>query len=283
MRPATWVALLIIAVSGGITPAAATERIAALNWGIAQTLIALDIEPVGVAGVPAYRRWVAAPELPPSTTDLGRRLAPNLDVLASLAPDRILMSGYQKRPRAHLERIAQTDKFRIYTNEHRPLERSLEVARELAQRYDRGRQLARMERDLERALERLNAAAEPGNSVYLVQFGDATHVRVFASNALLGNTLERSDLTNAWQGQSNSWGFAQVPISRLQEPADHLVILEPIPPQAQRMMANSPLWQALPPVENGAVHRLEPVWSFGGVPSATRFARILAKALNDGD
>jgi iron complex transport system substrate-binding protein len=41
---------------------------------------------------------------------------------------------------------------------------------------------------------------------------------------------------------------------------------------------NSVLWQHLPAVRDQAVLDLPAVWSFGGLPSATRFARGLAEA-----
>jgi iron complex transport system substrate-binding protein len=73
-----------------------------------------------------------------------------------------------------------------------------------------------------------------------------------------------------------------IPIERLDQAADHLVVVEPIPRRAERMMADSAIWQALPAVRAGDVHRLETIWSFGGVPSAIHFADRLGTAI-DGD
>jgi len=280
---ATAVAGGLLACAIAAPSAAAPERIAVLNWGLAQTLLALGVEPIAVAETGGYRDWVQEPALPEGVIGLGRRLSPNLDVLASANPDWIVMSGYRKRPRAHMERIAPTKKFAIYTSEHRPLQRSREVAAALADRLGVEPALQQMTERLERALERLAAAAPGRDAVYIVQFSDAGHVRVFGDNALLGNVVARSPLTNAWDGATNAWGFSQIPITRLDGAAEHLIVLEPVPQRAREMMQTSAIWQSLPVVQQGHVHMLPPIWSFGGIPSAIRFAELITERLDDRD
>ncbi len=273
----------VLACAIAAPSAAAPERIAVLNWGLTQTLLALGVEPIAVAETGGYREWVQEPELPDDVIGLGRRLSPNLDVLAGADPDWIVMSGYRKRPRAHMERIAPTKKFAIYTSEHQPLQRSREVAATLADRLDVEPALERLNERLERSLERLARTGAAGESVYIVQFSDAGHVRVFGDNALLGNVIEQSPLTNAWDGATNAWGFSQIPITRLDADVDHLIVLEPIPRRAREMMDTSAIWRALPAVRTGQVHTLPPIWSFGAIPSAIRFAELLTERLDDRD
>ncbi len=282
-RLAAALAGTLLACALAAPSAAAPERIAVLNWGLAQTLLALGVEPIAVAETGGYRKWVREPTLPEGVLGLGRRLSPNLDVLAGADPDWIVMSGYRKRPRAHMERIAPTKKFAIYTGEHQPLERNQAVAATLADRLGAEDALRRLNRRLERALADLAAAAGDGESVYIVQFGDAGHVRVFGDNALLGNVIARSPLRNAWDGATNAWGFSQIPITRLDGAADHVIVLEPVPRRAREMMRTSAIWRALPAVRQGRVHALPPIWTFGGIPSAIRFAQLLTDRLDDRD
>lgn len=259
------------------------ERIAVLNWGLAQTLIALDIEPVAVADISGYRKWVGRPALPPGTVDLGRRIEPNLDVLAGTKPDRILMSDYYNRARERLKTIAATETLSIYEPDGDALERSLEIAGRLAGQLDRDTELDNLRADFDRAVQDLRERTEAGDSVYVIRFRDGGHVQVFGAPGLFDGVLKRAGLTNAWQGETNFWGFAMIPIERLDAAADHLVVVEPVPRRAEHMMADSPIWRALPAVRNGEVHRLEPIWSFGGVPSAIHFADRLGAAIDGGD
>ncbi len=48
----------------------------------------------------------------------------------------------------------------------------------------------------------------------------------------------------------------------------------------EEQLEGSGLWQHLPSIQNGNLLRLPPVWSFGALPSAQRFARELTTALN---
>lgn len=115
----------------------------------------------------------------------------------------------------------------------------------------------------------------------MVQFMDARHVRVFGENSLYNAVLEQLDLPNAWDQPTNSWGFALAGIETLARyPEATLVIIDPLPIGAEEQLANSGLWQQLPSVRHDRIVRLPPVWSFGALPSAQRFARELFAALS---
>ena len=108
---------------------------------------------------------------------------------------------------------------------------------------------------------------------------DARHVRVFGENGLYQAVLEQLELENAWPGQTNSWGFAMVGIEELLGIDAQLVVVEPAPLGVQAQLADSGLWQTLPDVQKDSVISLPPVWSFGALPSAIRFADVLTHAL----
>jgi iron complex transport system substrate-binding protein len=264
-------------------PVHARERVAVLNWGLTQTLTALGVDPVAVANPAGYRKWVAQPALPGTAVDVGRRIEPNLDVLAAAEPDLILMSGYPNRARDRMETIAATRTLSIFRPDSDALARSRKVAADLADRLERQRELQRLDQRLERAIARLRARTQRGESVYVVRFRDAGHVQVFGGGGLFGGILRRAGLVNAWRGETNYWGFGIAPLARLDAGADHLVLVEPIPQPVERMMRDSAIWGALPAVRAGRVHRLAPIWSFGGMPSAIQFANRLAAAIDAPD
>lgn len=266
-------------------PPPEAERVAVLDWELAQTLVALGVEPVGVAGAAGYREWVAYPPLPAEAIDLGRRAEPSMTALRNLAPDVIVMSDHYDRGRERLEQIAPVMALTMVDAGTDPIVHGLAVARRMAQRLEREAAFAALQTRLHEALERLrdevHANGRTGESVYVIQLRDASHARVFGAGSFVQGVLERVGLANAWTGPTNFWGFGLVELTRLDVPADHLVVIEPVPVRAERMMRDSPVWQALPPVRQGRVHRLAPVWFGGGPPSTIRFADLLAQALHD--
>lgn len=282
---------LLLGLAGGpavadpcapVAPAGTSERVAAINWGLAQTLIALDIPPAAMADVPGYRKWVVDPPLPSSSVDIGRRLEPNLTVLAGSDPDLIVMSSFYDELARQLSRIAPVLTLDIYQPGGMPLSRAAEVTACLAKRFRREAALDRLTERLENALGALAAAVrEPGvgRSVYVVQFRDADHVRVYGHNSLFGGVLREAGLDNAWQGSTNFWGFSTVPFTELDRAAGHLVLIEPVPREVEGVMADSLVWRALPAVRKGRVHRLDQVWAYGGLTSAIRFAGLLEDSL----
>ncbi len=287
-----WAVLLAVWVGAATAPAVAEgppdrPRVAVLDWELAQTVIALGVEPVAVAGAAGYREWVVHPPLPASTIDVGRRAAPSLTALRGVRPDLIVMSDYYDRGREQLERIAPVLDLMMVQRGTEPIARGLEVARILARRLDRVDALETLRERLDTALarlrERVRAGGHGGERVHIIQFRDANHVRVYGSGSVFHGVIERAGLENAWDGDTNLWGFSLAEITRLDQPADHTIVIEPVLQRAEEVMRDSPVWRALPSVRGGRVQRLDPVWPAGGVPAAIRFARLLARTLDDAD
>ncbi|MEH6775529.1 MAG: ABC transporter substrate-binding protein, partial [Cereibacter changlensis] len=117
---------------------AAPDRIVALDWALAETLVALGVAPLAVAEAPLYARRVVEPALPAGTRDIGLRSWPNLEALRALQPDLILaMAGYGIAP-ARLERIAPVRAFPLYSEARRPLDLARQAVRDLGGLTGRG-------------------------------------------------------------------------------------------------------------------------------------------------
>jgi iron complex transport system substrate-binding protein len=255
--------------------AASVPRVAVLDWGLAETLLALGIAPVAAAELRGYARWVREPAMPPGVLDVGLRAEPHLEALERIAPELILSTPQFAPFRPRLERVAPVASFATYMPGGDPLARSREVAMDLARRLGCEPAARAL---LQRGDAALDAAAAPGDAPLLVAtFMDARHLRVFGANSLFGATLVRLGRRNGWTGPTNHWGFAAVPVERLAvAPAARLVVVGPLPPAVAGRLDRNPLWRALPAVRAGRVAMLPPCWAFGGVPSALRFARLLA-------
>ncbi len=264
--------------------AAPPQRIAVIDWGIAETLLGLGVTPIAVAQTEGYRRWVGAPVLPEDVVDLGLRVEPNLELLSQLKPDLILITPQFAASRAQLERIAPVQSLAIYTREAEGYIGAQQVTRELAALLEREAEgealIERVEARLLQVRQRLSQYPVP--ALYIATFLDARHVRLFGKQSLYQGVLDRVGLRNAWQGPTNYWGFTQAGIERLSEqPAAALIYLEPLPPGTAQGLADSALWQRLPMVREQRVYGLPPVWSFNGLLAAERFAGLLEQRLSE--
>lgn len=261
-------------------------RVVSLDYALTETLLELGVEPVGVPDLDGYDRWVVEPELPPDVVDLGSTFDPNVELIQQLEPDLILTTPFLAGVRHRLERIAPTFSLAIYSPEEGgAYESAQDVTRRLGERLDRQREA----RELIRRVDSTLAAAREtlrrhdDTPLYFVRFMDPRHVRVFGEESLFDDVMEQVGLPNAWRGETNYWGFSTVGIEALAtEQPTRLFYLSPPPRGVLSTLEESGLWSRLSFVEAGRVHPFPMVLQFGGLPSAERFARLLAERLGSG-
>ena len=256
-------------------------RIATVDWTIAETLLALGVTPLAVGDVSAYRAWVGEPLLPADVVDIGLRAQPDRELLAELKPDRILISPLAAPLAPTLSRIAPVQSIALYDPQtdlwQRLHEATLTIAALVNKTAEAERLLAGLDRDLAQMRTELPADLPP---LLVVQFIDERHVRVFGRHSLFEAVMQRLDLRNAWQGETNAWGFSVASIEQFMAlPAARLVVVDPIPVGVSERLQEPGLWQHLPLVQQAPVLHLPAVWSFGGVLAARRFASLLNEAL----
>ncbi|WP_346796767.1 ABC transporter substrate-binding protein [Halomonas sp. Bachu 37] len=263
-----------------LTAATAKAQWATVDWTIAETLLAIDAPVSSVAQQDAYHDWVGEPRIPDTATDMGLRTQPNLELLAQVPPERILISPMFAGLTPRLERIAPVTSFTLYSPGTDTWQEMQTLTRQLGDLTDRGAQAERLIGETQALMAELRAARPDTAPLLMVQFMDARHVRVFGENSLYDTVLEQLDLSNAWDQATNAWGFSLIGIEALARyPEATLVIIDPLPAGVEERLAGSGLWQQLLSVKNNNLLRLPPVWSFGALPSAQRFARELVAAL----
>ncbi|WP_162617942.1 ABC transporter substrate-binding protein [Salinicola halophilus] len=284
VRIAAVTRLLLLAVAltfanGAV--AGATPRIAAANWTVAETLIALGVTPYAVADIPNYDTWVQSPPIPPETLDLGLRNQPNLELLAQKPPDLLISSALFSKDNARLERLMPVRLIDNFSSDLPYFEATLEMTREIARLSHTEARAESLIDGTRRALDAASQALESlDRPVYVVQFSDSRHVRVFGEGNMVGTLMARTSLDNAWTGPTNAWGYANVSIDRLAETPDaHIVVIKPFPRSVDAELANNHIWSRLPAVRAGRVSEIEPVWIFGGLQSIQRLAHELVAAL----
>ena len=253
---------------------------ATVDWTIAETLMAIDAPVSSVAQQDAYHDWVGEPRIPESVSDMGLRTQPNLELLAQIPPEQTLISPMFAGLTPRLERIAPVTSFAIYSPGTDTWEEMQTLTRQLGELTERQTQAEALIEETTALMGRLRRSQPDTAPLLMVQFMDARHVRVFGDNSLYNAVLEQLDIPNAWDQPTNAWGFALAGVEALARyPEAMLVIIDPLPAGVEEQLAKSGLWQHLPSVKNNRLLRLPPVWSFGALPSAQRFAKELTAAL----
>jgi len=260
----------------------AAQRVAVLDWAIAETLFALGEPPIALVAASDWNRFVVEPHLPPGTADIGVQQEVNFELLASLRPDLILTSPFSQDQEPALARIAPVRRFTVFEPTSSPLERPRRLTRELGAMVGAERQAEALiaYSDVQLAACRARLARLRLPPLLLVSFLDARHVRAYGGVGLYQNVLDTLGLQNAWTKPTNAWGFATTGIEGLATDKDvRLVAFQPVPPDALMTLAQSPLWRELPFVKAGHMSILPPVLMFGALPAALRFAHLLTTEL----
>jgi iron complex transport system substrate-binding protein len=271
---------------------AGVEDVVALEWVVVEHLQTVGIVPVGVADVEGYQSWsgTGAP-LEGEPTDLGTRQEPSIDAIAGLAPDLIVTAlGNTPETIADLEAIAP-----VVVLQAADASKGLDIVRDDLRLV--GEATGRSE-DAEAAIEEFDARLEEiatqvedeglaGTPIaHLDGYENAgqIEIRTYADGALLAAAFQEVGFENAWTGEGDEqYGLGITDVEGLTAlPEDaHIVYLSVGDDDvfANELSSNA-VFQGLPAVQNGNVHRLpDGIWLFGGVDSVTAYLDALVEAI----
>ncbi|MGC9460924.1 ABC transporter substrate-binding protein [Vibrio genomosp. F10] len=259
-------------------------KIVALDWALTETVLSLGLTPQGVADVGGYQTWVSQPELSGSVINVGSRREPNLELLTELKPDVILISTHMAPAYRQLSKIAPTLVYSIYSDRKTPLESAKHITSQLGVLFDRQAQaqivITQTEKRLEENGQKIKANQSDQTSLLFVRFINDKTVRVHSQGSLAQSTIEGMGLSNAWQEQTNLWGFTTAGIEKLAEHQEsHVLIFGPLKEDERQRLGQSPLWQAMKFTRTDSVHELPAIWTFGGLIAAQRFSDSITKEL----
>ena len=191
-------ALFFCAVRG-FAQANDAPRVSAIDWGQAQTLIAIGAPPVAMSQIPAYNDWVSAPAVPEGVRDLGLRVQPNMELLSQLDIDVITITSMYAGLRERVAPIAPVETIDIYDGNGAVWDRTVESTRRLGALVGREAAAEALVNDTQARIEACTAQVpEHVKPLLVVQFIDARHVRVYTEDSLIGSVLERMGIANAY-------------------------------------------------------------------------------------
>lgn len=279
-------ALTGLAAARAQTPAGPiARRVASIDLLLTETLLTLGVTPVAVGNIPLYQRLVAEPALPDGVPDLGPLQEPNLELLQHLRPDLILAASWAEVGPYDLERIAPAAWLPTFSTEKPAVEHVRDLLMRVAAMTGRDAEARAWSDRADAALAEARRVLQPWTDrpVYVVRFNeDGRHAAIFGGNGMIGDVLSRLGLRNAWTGRTNVWGTTSIGIEQLAGNAEARLIhfdRGAETERALRLLADSPFWAALPAVRQGRVIEMPVVYPNGGLASATRFARQLARVL----
>jgi len=199
-------------------------RVVALEWEYVEDLLALGMQPVGVADIPGYQQFVQIePTLAETVIDVGTRQEPSLEAIAQLQPDLILGVELRHQPIYDtLSAIAPTLLFNPYpaAEESTQLERMqqtfLEIADAVNQRQQGETVLNQMQETFNQATNQLQEFKLATPRFILGQFVPGVpQLRLFTDDAMAVQILSQIGLENAWIGEFDRFGFNTVWVEAL--------------------------------------------------------------------
>lgn len=267
------------------------QRVVALEWTYVEDLLALGVQPVGVAEIQGYQEWVRIPlRLDKNVAEVGLRSQPSLEVLTTLKPDLILAPAFRVQqiyPR--LAQIAPTLTFDPFAEGVNPYAEMVNTFQTIAKVLGRTPQaqtvLTRMEAHFTQARQSLQKAVLGGQRFVLAQAFTSRQnlatMRIFTRNSLASQILERIGLKNAWEDRPQPYGYTEVGLEALSQiQTDHFIYIVHDDDNVFTSSSVEALWKRLDFVRNHRAYRLPGnTWTFGGPLSAERLVTMVVESM----
>jgi ferric hydroxamate transport system substrate-binding protein len=266
---------------GSVCVVETPQRVVALEWTYVENLLALGVQPVGVADIEGFNTWVKIPiALDEDVVDVGDRSEPNLEVIAELSPDLIIMLTYNAGEIFDdLSAIAPTLVFNPYPedvtiSQYGEMTTTFNTIATTLNREAEGQAvLAHMEATYDRAQSALEAAGRGGEAFILSQgwtYDNVATFRLFTDNGMAVQILEQIGLENAWDAAPHPYGFTEIGIEGFAELRELDFNFFYVAQDSDNdFLEESPLWNSLNFVQLDKAYWMGgDVWLFGGPLSA---------------
>ncbi|WP_082506230.1 ABC transporter substrate-binding protein [Deinococcus sp. Leaf326] len=266
------------------------KRIVTIEWTYSENLLALGIQPVGMADIKNFKDYVKTPTpIAASVKDVGARGQVSMEVIAALKPDLIINQSGDYSQREQLARIAPTLVFNPYPSASSGLTAYQEMRQTFAlmgritgRSAQATRVLAQLDADQAAARRTLTAAGRGGQTFVLSQgytYNTPT-MRLFGTRSLASEILEQTGLRNAYRpDKMPAFGFDALSLEGLTTlKTQNFFAIAPADDNVFTAPANRAVWNNLDFVKQGRGYTLDPAtWVFGGPYSA----QVLIKQVVD--
>lgn len=262
------------------------ERVVVLEWQQTEDLLTLCVSPVGAASTADYATYISAETLPDSVTDVGERGEPDLDAIYGTDPDLIIVEANSPDD----ELLAKLDEgdvpvlATVGTDTSGQIDNMKNVFSMIAEATGRTERadavLAEFDAHLADAKAEVADAELPTTDFVFfdgwIESGNVV-IRPYGKGALFTELGEELGLTGAWTEDVNdsygsggvdpAYGLAQTDIEGLTGVGDDILIYanDGTADSYVNELEKSPIWTALPSVQDGLAFEFPPgIWGAGG-------------------
>jgi ferric hydroxamate transport system substrate-binding protein len=264
------------------------EKVVALEWSEAEDLVTLGVMPIGVADVEGYGAWVQSAPLDDSVADVGTRQEPSIDAIVALDPDLVIMEDRGNNLDAQLEEyvpVILIEGSNAAGNIAQMRDNFTTIATAVGKDSEAADVLAEFDASLDDGRQAIDGAGLAGKQFAMADGwmeGSSVAIRMFGEGSLVSDLASELGLENAWTGDVDEvWGLGQTDVEGLSELGDlHFFYSASTDDVFADGLADNAIWQSLPFVEDGNVHKLEDgTWTFGGPLSSMHIVDQIVAAL----
>jgi ferric hydroxamate transport system substrate-binding protein len=270
------------------------QRVVALDFMFAESVIALDIVPVGMADTAFYPGWLGyQSDRLANVTDIGSRQEPGLEAIAAVKPDLIIGVGFRHAPIFDaLDRIAPTILFQFSPNVSdggvpvTQLDWMRQIFRTIGAVTGRDARAQAVEAQLDagiaRNAARLAAAGRKGERIALLQdLGLPDRYWAYTGNSTSAG-LARALGLDSWPSKPTREGTLYVTSADLLRQRELAVMFVTASGMDVPLSAklDSPVWRFVPAMREHRIALVERnIWGFGGPMSALKLADVMTDTM----
>jgi len=276
------------------------ERIVALEWSASENLLAMGIQPVGVADLERMKEMLRPEGLPSDIAEVGTVEEPNFETISELEPDLIIGEKMSSSP--HYDQLSTIAPTVIYDNAPpldgspthlESLEQNIIMVAEAANKRDQGVEIVdRLHAKYEEAARKIEAAGL-GDQKYVAGAADPAlesglpALRFFDNTFFMSQILSRIGLENAVTEEYGlaEWGMNEVGLEGLATvdgPGVHLFYIHS---EGQDLFKtewkDNPVWTNLEIAKNGNMHPVGPLYVYGGPKQMEEFVDKAVQTLTN--
>ncbi|SDD65145.1 iron complex transport system substrate-binding protein [Paenibacillus sp. UNCCL117] len=270
------------------------KRVVALEWSMVEHLLAVGVQPAGIADIKGYNTWVnIAPKLDAGVVDVGSRTEPNLEAIAALKPDLIVAPDFRiKTSYEALNKIAPTIAFNPYPaegegNQYEAMINTFKTIADLTgKQAEADKVIADVEKSFAESKAKLKEKGKEGAEVVVTQAysqQNAAVMRLFTDNSMLVQIMNRIGLKNAFKSskyEANGFSTASVEALPAVQNANFIYIVQDNDNIFEKQLKDNEVWKGLTFVKENRTHKLPGnTWTFGGPLSAKSIADLVTNAL----
>lgn len=268
------------------------KKVVVLEWVYAEDVLALGVQPVGMADIKNYNKWVNTPSKPgKDVVDVGTRQEPNLQEISRLKPDLIITASFRSKAiKDQLEQIAPTVMFDPSTNNNDHFAEMTDTFKQIAKALGKEEKGKKVLADLDKTFADAKAKIEKANlkdkKVVMTQSFTAKNVptfRLLTENSTTMQIVKKIGLENAYEPkQVVPDGFKQTTVEALQgvQDANFLYIVADDDNIFDNQLKGNPAWENLKFKKENKMYKLKgDTWIFGGPESAKSLATQVADVM----